>query len=860
VSTPPGAAAKSAPAARADATVVAWRVLWRLQWHEQPLRALIALLAVALGVALGSAVYLINAAALDQFNQATRRITGDADLIVRGPATGFDERLFVQLARDPRVAQASPLLQLALALPPGAQRRTALAGPTLSLLALDPFRAAPMQTTLVGALARDVTGLFDHDAVVLTQAAASQLGLSRGSVLPIIAGSGQRALRVIDVLPGSADPEPLAIMDIASAQWMFGRLGRLDRIDLRLRAGTPAAPFARALQARLPAGVVVSTPSLENARARSATRAYRVNLNMLALVALLTGAFLVFTAQSLAVLRRRVILGLLRALGVTRGELLRALLAEGLLIGVGGSLLGLLLGGLFASAVLSWLGADLGSGQLATVGASFALHPLAMLAFALLGTLAAGLGGWVPAREAAQRAPAAALKPADVEPVLARLPRLAPGLSLLLLGGALAWLPPLASVPVGGYAAVGCLLLGAVLLVPLLVRVAFAHLPARGGVVLDASVAHLRGSAGAATISLAGVIVSFSLMVAMSIMVHSFRGSFERWLITLLPADLTLRADPLADTAALSPTDQARLATLQGIERVQFMRLTPLYLRAGRAPVTLIARPVSLANVNEALPLLRTASPPAAARPAWISEPLQDLYGIHPGQWLELPLGGRNQRFFVAGVWRDYVRPAGAVVIRRADYVALTGDGSANEAALWQRAGTRMADTQRAIRALLPQQAALQMFATPELRERSLRIFDRAFVVTYALEAVAVLIGLAGISMASSAATLARRGQFGMLRHVGMLRRQVLGMIACEGVLQSALAVISGLALGGLLSVILVYVINRQSFHWSIDLAIPWGELTALGLALVATAALTAWLSGRAALGEDVIRAVREDW
>jgi len=171
-----------------------------------------------------------------------------------------------------------------------------------------------------------------------------------------------------------------------------------------------------------------------------------------------------------------------------------------------------------------------------------------------------------------------------------------------------------------------------------------------------------------------------------------------------------------------------------------------------------------------------------------------------------------------------------------------------------------MADTQRAIRALLPQQAALQMFATPELRERSLRIFDRAFVVTYALEAVAVLIGLAGISMASSAATLARRGQFGMLRHVGMLRRQVLGMIACEGVLQSALAVISGLALGGLLSVILVYVINRQSFHWSIDLAIPWGELTALGLALVATAALTAWLSGRAALGEDVIRAVREDW
>ncbi|HEY7929182.1 MAG TPA: ABC transporter permease [Steroidobacteraceae bacterium] len=846
--------------AAGDASAVAWRVLCRLQWHEQPLRALIALLAVALGVALGSAVYLINAAALDQFNQATRRITGAADLIVRSPAAGFDEQLFVRLARNPSVAQASPLLQLQLALPAAAQPRDALAGPVLPLLALDPFRAASMQTTLVAALAGDVTRLFDHDAVVLTQAAASELGLSRGRVLPIIVGNRERTLHVIDVLPDSADPEPLAIMDIASAQWMLGRLGRLDRIDLRLRSGVDAEQFARSLRGQLPAGVVVTTPALENARARSATRAYRVNLNMLALVALLTGAFLVFTTQSLAVLRRRVILGLLRALGVTRGELLRALLAEGLIIGVAGSLLGLLMGALFAGAVLDWLGADLGNRQLAALGASFALHPLGMLAFALLGTLAAGLGAWVPAREAAQRAPAAALKPADVEPVLARLPRLAPGLSLLLLGGALAWLPPVASVPVGGYAAVGCLLLGAVLLVPLLVRVAFARLPASGGVVLDASVAHLRGSAGAATISLAGVIVSFSLMVAMAIMVHSFRDSFERWLITLLPADLTLRADPAADTAALSAADQARLASLPDIERAEFMRLTPVYLSAERAAVTVIARSLSPADAADVLPLLSTAVPPAGARPAWISEALQDIYGVHPGQWLELPLGGHSERFFVAGVWRDYVRPAGAVVVRRADYVALTADRSASEAALWQRAGSNSERTEAAIRQLLPQSGALQMFATPELRERSLQIFDRAFLVTYALEAVAVLIGLAGISMASSAATLARRAQFGMLRHLGMLRRQVLGMIACEGVLHSVLAVVTGLALGALLSVILVYVINRESFHWSIDLAIPWAELAALGAALIATAALTAWLSGRAALGEDVIRAVREDW
>jgi putative ABC transport system permease protein len=844
----------------ADAGGTAFRVLCRLQWREQPLRAVIALLAVALGVALGSAVYLINTAALDEFDQATRRTTGDADLIVRAAPSGFPEGLFVQLARDRSVAEASPLLQLEVTLPVRAAGPNALAGASLPVLGLDGFRAAPLQSTLVGALGADLTGLFAHDAIVLSAAAARQLHLSRGAQLPIIVGSQLRQLHVIDILPESADSQPLGIMDIASAQWMLDKLGRLNRIDLRLRPGVSPEEFARLLSSRLPAGVLISTPQLENTRALRATRAYRVNLNMLALVALLTGAFLVFTTQSLAVLRRRVVLGLLRALGVTRGELLRALLAEGALIGLGGSLLGLAIGAVLAAVALDYLGAGLGNGPLEAVGASLALHPWPMLAFALLGILAAALGGWVPAWEAAHCAPAAALKPADAERVLARLRRPAPAVLLLLFGAAMAWLPPVAGIPVGGYLSIGCLLLGAVLLVPQLVRAAFVGFPDTGRVVPDASVAHLRGSPGAATISLAGIIVSFSLMVAMSIMVHSFRNSFERWLVTLLPADLTLRVDPTGDTAVLSGAEQAAISALPDIARAEYLRQQPLYLRAGRPPVTLIARPLSLADAAQQLPLLQTSAVPVHARPVWISESLQDLQQLHSGQWIDLPVGASVQRFFIAGVWRDYVRPGGAVVIRRADYIALSGDTGATEASLWQRPGGDTARTEAQIRALLPRSGALTILATPELRERSLRIFDRAFLITYALEAVAVLIGLAGVSMASSAAALARRGQFGMLRHLGMLRRQVLGMLACEGVLQATLAVLAGLGLGTLLSVVLVYVINRQSFHWSIDLAIPWGELAALGAALIGTAALTAWLSGRAALGADVIRAVREDW
>ena len=164
------------------------------------------------------------------------------------------------------------------------------------------------------------------------------------------------------------------------------------------------------------------------------------------------------------------------------------------------------------------------------------------------------------------------------------------------------------------------------------------------------------------------------------------------------------------------------------------------------------------------------------------------------------------------------------------------------------------------MRRLLPQGEALELISTDELRERSLQLFDRAFAITYALEAIAVLIGLVGISVAASSTALARRAQFGMLRHLGMLRGQMLAMLASEGVVLSTLGVLYGLVLGGVLSLVLVYVINRQSFHWSIDLAVPWGQLALLSLVLIGAAALTALWSGRAAMRQDVIRAVREDW
>jgi putative ABC transport system permease protein len=583
---------------------------------------------------------------------------------------------------------------------------------------------------------------------------------------------------------------------------------------------------------------------------------------MLALVALFTGAFLVFSTQSLSVLRRRRSLALLRALGVTQSQLRRALLGEGLALGAVGSLIGVILGVSIAAAILKFLTADLGNGQLRAVGASLRAAPLQLSAFLAIGIVVAGIGAWVPARNAARQPAARALKGGDGDYRVAARVGWRSGLGLLILGAALAWLPPIDGLPVFGYAAIASLLLGAVLLVPAVTLKGLGLAPRTQRIVLDTAIAQLRENVGLSALSLASIIVSFSLMVAMAIMIHSFRVSFDHWLGKLLPADLQLREPFGNDTAFWSSIDQAKLAATPGVARIEFRRTRQLLLDPKRAPVTLIARGATEAQTGAELPLMQSAAAaPHTQHPsAWISEALQDLYGYKTGDAIDLPLAGRTQPFTVAGIWRDYARLSGSIVISRQAYRAATADTGANEGSVWLEPGVAPAAAEKLLRSRLGNGDAVEITTTAALHEKSLQIFDRAFAITYALEAIAVIIGLTGVSFAASSTALARRAEFGMLRHIGMLRRQIVGMLADEGILTSAFGVIYGLALGVALSVVLVYVINRQSFNWSIDLDVPARLLALLSLVLIGAAAVTAIVSGRAALSQDAVRAVREDW
>ncbi len=851
-------------------------LLKTFSWQEllhHPWRNASAVVAVMLGVALALAVHLINASALSEFAGAVRSVNGQPDLELRARQGLLDDVLLDRVAAQPGVALASPVLDLPTTarLPEGAPVKLRLVGvDALSVAGVSPALMPRADANRAGARRLD---LFAPDAVYLNPAA--RLALGEPDTLQVQAGLRFVTLRVAGSV--NAPGAPLLVMDIAAAQDLMTRAGQLSRIDLRLLPGTDADTLLAALA--LPPTVFAQRPEQAGERVSNLSRAYRVNLTVLALVALFTGAFLVFSVLSLSVTRRSQQFALLGVLGLSARERLKLVLAESALLGALGSALGVALGTALAALALGLLGGDLGGGYFSGEAPPLQWSWGAALLYGALGTVAAVVGGWWPARAVAGMAPALALKGLGA-PVAPGGRRHTLALGLMALAAALAWAPPVGGIPLAAYLSVGLLLVGGIAALPLGVGwllnwlaplVATRALPM---LAVERS-RRLRETAAVAT---SGVVASLALSVALTVMVASFRDSVTQWLDGILPAQLYVRAAAggSAEGATLPPDLVRAIETTPGVARADPLRTTALQLSSTLPAVTLLARPLQTGSetTGQALPLVGPAAPlPAAAPgervvPVYVSEAMVDLYDARPGGWLpelglafaQLPTG---TRFFIVGVWRDYARQHGSVVMDRADFVRLSGDDRVNDLALTLDEGSNEETVREAVRARAAELGVadlLEFASASQIRAISLRIFDRSFAVTYWLQAVAIGIGLFGVAASFSAQVLARQREFGLLAHLGLTRRQILGVVALEGLAWTVLGAIAGLALGLAVSLVLVHVVNPQSFHWTMDLALPWLRLLALCVAVVLAGTLTAWLAGRAAAGRDAVQAVKQDW
>jgi len=432
--------------------------------------------------------------------------------------------------------------------------------------------------------------------------------------------------------------------------------------------------------------------------------------------------------------------------------------------------------------------------------------------------------------------------------------------AVLLLG-----LPPVGGLPVPAYIAIACVLLAAIAAVPLLVSRLFPLLQrfmSRRGMrqpVLWLALARVAQAPGQAAGVIAGVVASFALTVAMVIMVASFRLAVADWLQAVLPADLYGRVPVGAAQGAITPELQARIGQLPGITRAEFSRALELSLDPARPTVLLLAREVDPAAPQTRLPLTGPAVPvPAGMVPIFVSEGMVDLYGFAPGKSVRLPIATLPMQ--VAGVYRDYARQHGSITIARDAYRRITGDASVNDMALWMDAGATAEATIANLTKTLPELAGAEFRSARELRTLSLRIFDRSFAMTYLLEAAALVVALFGVASSYSAQALARAREFGVLRHLGVSRREIVLQVAIEGGLLSALGALWGAATGWVIGLILIYWVNPQSFHWTMEPTLPLGLIAASAVMLALCGALAAALAVRSATGAGPLHSLREDW
>ena len=890
--------ALQASAVAAGSAGLLFKLLRQLSWRElvhHPWRNLAAAVAVMLGVALAFSVHLINASALSEFSQAVRAVNGQPDLELRAAQGTFDEAFFERVALHPQVAVASPVLELTSYALDRDGKRSALR--VLGLDALVVARIAPALMPLPDQSSNDGKAdtadrfaLFKPGFVFLNAAA-------RQSTLNATTFKLQSGLKLLDVKVAgtvSAPGAALAVMDIAAAQELFDKRGQLSRIDVRLVPGAERAAFIRSLQ--LPPAITATEPADDAQRISNLSRAYRVNLTVLALVALFTGAFLVFSVLSLSVAKRAQQFALLGVLGLTGRERLLLVVAESALLGLVGSASGIALGTGLASLALRLLGGDLGGGYFAGVSPSLQFDAGAALVYGALGVAASLVGGWWPARAAQKLPPAQTLKGLGAAPAQGGAHWLS--VALIATGALLALSPPVFGIPLAAYVSVALLLVGGITALPWLIALLYDGLsPHVAHHLLPLlAVERARRVRESAAVAVSGVVASLSLAVALTVMVASFRDSVTQWLNVVLPADLYMRtaapsgAGGSGDTVFFTPDFVQAMRRVKGVARVSTLRTTTLLLTANQPAVALIAR--DLSDPATTLPLVGPALPAPPGHVAiYVSEAMVDLYGARPGtvfkpltpvfsqsfspsgqQMPGLPaitsiapsVPASAPAFYVAGVWRDYARQFGAITIGQTDFERLTGDQRVNDLGLWLASGAVSSDVEQAVRneadRLAGAGALIEFASTSQIRAISLKIFDRSFAVTYWLQGVAIAIGLFGVAASFSAQVLSRRKEFGLLAHLGLTRRQILTVVAGEGAAWTLIGSVAGLGLGLAVAVVLVHVVNPQSFHWTMDLVLPWLRLLSLCAAVVAAGTATAWLAGRAAAGKDAVLAVKEDW
>lgn len=838
--------------------VLFYRLIVRPLFRE-PLRTALTVLAVALGVAVVLAIDLAGNAAAGSFRSSVETLMGDSDLEVTSTG-GVPDSVVGTLATLPYAVRVRPRIQ---------DFATVVAtGQTVPLIGIDLIgESVDRQIVSVSNGDEALKNPGDLEGVWL----GTSLNGRAGSTIRLLMNDHTRDYRVRGVFDDSAEGGGIVVMDIATAQRELGRAGRVDSVLLKVPDDPPLEEWQNRLSVALPAGMITRPIGSRTSENQRMLAAFRWNLRVLSYIALLIGGFLIYNTVSVSVVRRRPEIGIVRALGARRGAVLTAFLGEAACFGIAGAALGCVLGRVMASGALNLLSATVQALYVSSRPGAIELSFTSLAVALLIGIGMSIVAALSPAGEAARVSPMEAMARGQRE-YAARVHKARDMLIALGLaaGGIIcAAAPAIAGKPLFGYLSAMLLIAASALAIPAisdaLLQASSRLLQKIIGVEGLLASRSLTGSLRRTSVLVGALSTAIAMMTSVGIMVGSFRQTVTSWMDNQLQADLYLRpaGNPASDQHPTIPNDLAdRLAQLPGVAGLDRFRAYDISYEG--LPATLGA-----ADFHAVQPFRKSAflSGRSASEvydelqgkdAVVISEPFASKHQLRRGNFITLPMGDRRVQFRIADISYDYASEAGYVVMDRATLLRYLPDPDPSNLAIYVAAGAKMETVRAAVERTIAGHDIL-IFSNRSLRTEAIRIFDRTFVITYALEAISIVVAVMGIAGALLALVVDRRREFGLLRFLGAATSQIRKLILVEAGLIGLLANLVGFVLGLALSFLLIYVINKQSFGWTIQFHWPAAVL-ASSLAGVFLATILAGLyPARIAILLNPIEVVHEE-
>jgi len=811
--------------------------LWRANsryLRRHPLQGAVAVLGVALGVAIMVAVDLSNASARQAFMLSQQMINGElTHQIVAGPA-GIDEADYVTLRQQTRLRQMAPVVE----------GLVSVRGYTLTLLGIDVFAESSLRERPVaeGLDADTIPGfLRARGDVFLDAVSAADLGLTVGEPFTLESDGRPYEARLAGLIgdPQQRTLAQLMVVDIAAAQEWLGMLGRLSRIDLRLRGETEVL----AIQQALPEGLRLLGAGQRSRSTADMASSFGASLSAMSLLAVLVGVFLVYNSMGFSVVQRRSLIGLMRALGVTRAQVAMLLVGEGMLLAALGVALGLALGLALGQLLVDMVVRTINDHYFVLRLSSVAINVVSLLKGAAAGMLAAVFAMAVPLLEAVSVAPGFAMKRSSLERGTRRVLPWLNGLGLVfMLGCALVLLAPSRDIA-WGFSGLFLAMVGAAMWAPqgmqLLLALAGRAARSMGGVGVRLAPRGVAANLSRTGVAVASLAVAVSATIGVELMVGSFRGSVSDWLDTTLNADLYVAPPRLAAARSERRLDESLvrdITALPGIGAFSAGRKVDVETPQGPVRLHVVDIPATGENWFRLL-----QGDPATALEAFrqgavmVSDPYAFRHAVGPGDTIRLPTLQGDRSFSIAGVYQDYDAEQGVVAISGNVYRSYWRDTGIAALGLYLQPGQDAGSVASQIRALAAGRQGIQVRSDAEIRSLSLEIFDRTFRITDVLYLLTVGVAFVGIFGALLALQLEQSRDLAVLRALGFTPLQLGALVQGQTGLMGIMSGLLALPLGTGMAWLLIHVVNRRAFGWQIDMHLTLAPyLQALLLAVAA--------------------------